>query len=383
LTGLRDQFLLRPGAVFFNHGSFGACPRPVFEAYQRWQLELERQPVEFLQHRLNDLLQEARQDLAAFLNADADDLVFVTNVSLGLNIVLRSLDLQPGDEVLSTDHEYGTLDRAWELVCKKSGARYVRRPVPLPITTAAEVVDAVWSGFSDRTRVLYLSHITSPTALILPIVELIRKARAAGVITIIDGAHAAGQIPLDLTALGADFYAANCHKWMMAPKGVGFLHARRELHDLLDPLVGGKAGDIGRGSRLLAEHQYQGTRDPASFIAVSDTLDFMAEHDWTTVCLQCHQLTRYAREGVAALTGLPPVVPDSAAWFAQMAVLPLPPCDAVTLKRRLHDEYDIEIPVTRHDDHLFLRISVQGYNTREDVDALIRALADLLPEVTD
>ena len=381
MTGLRDQFLLRPGAVFFNHGSFGACPRPVFEAYQRWQLELERQPVEFLQHRLNDLLQEARQDLAAFLNADADDLVFVTNVSLGLNIVLRSLDLQPGDEVLSTDHEYGTLDRAWELVCKKSGARYVRRPVPLPITTAAEVVDAVWSGFGDRTRVLYLSHITSPTALILPIVELIRKARAAGVITIIDGAHAAGQIPLDLTALGADFYAANCHKWMMAPKGVGFLHARRELHDLLDPLVGGKAGDIGRGSRLLAEHQYQGTRDPASFIAVSDTLRFMEENDWPAVRERCHQLARYAREQVAALTGLPPVVPDSPEWFAQMALLPLPTCDARALKRRLHDEYDIEIPVTGHDDHLFLRISVQGYNTREDVDTLVAALAGLLPEV--
>ena len=378
---LRPLFLLRPEVVFLNHGSFGACPRPVFEAYQRWQLELERQPVEFLQRRLNDLLQEARSQLAAYLNVDAEDLVFVTNVSMGLNIVARSLALEPGDEVLSTDHEYGSLNRAWEWVCSKSGAHYIRRPIPLPITSTEEVVDAVWSGVTDRTRVLYCSHITSPTALTLPVAELIQKARAAGITTVIDGAHAAGQIPLDLTALGADFYSANCHKWMMAPKGVGFLHARREMHDRLEPLVGGRVGELRNRSRLIAEHQYQGTRDPASFITIPEAIRFMEENDWPKVRERCHQLARYAREKISQLTGLPPVIPDSPQWFSQMALLPIPSCDGATLKRRLLDEYGVELPTTRHGDQQFLRISVQGYNSQKDIDTLVEGLSALLPEV--
>ena len=381
-TDLRPLFLLRPEVIFLNHGSYGACPRPVFEAYQRRQLELEHQPVEFMQHRVNDLLQEARNKLGAYLNADAEDLVFVTNASMGLNIIARSLALEPGDEVLSTDHEYGSLNRAWEWVCGKSGAHYIRRPIPLPITSTEEVVDAVWSGVTDRTRVLYCSHITSPTALILPVGELIQKARAAGITTVIDGAHAAGQIPLDLSELGADFYSANCHKWMMAPKGVGFLYARKEMHDKLEPLVGGRAHDLRNGSRLIAEHQYQGTRDPASFITVPEAIRFMEEHDWPQVRERCHQLARYAREKVFQLTGLPPVIPDSPQWFAQMALLPIPPCDGAALKRRLLAEYGVELPTTGHGDQQFLRISVQGYNSQEDVSTLVEGLSALLPEVS-
>jgi isopenicillin-N epimerase len=381
-TDLRSLFLLREDVAFLNHGSFGACPRPVFDAYQRWQLELERQPVEFLQHRVNELLQVARTALGAYLHADAEDLVFVTNVTYGLNIVLRSLPLKPGDEVLSTDHEYGTLNRAWEWVCSKTGAQYIRRSVPLPITSTEEVIDAIWSGVTDRTRVLFCSHITSPTALTLPIAELIQKARAAGITTVIDGAHAAGQIPLDLEALGADYYSANCHKWMMAPKGVGFLHARRELHPMLEPLLGGRAAQPTSGSQLIAEHQYQGTRDPASFITIPETIRFMAEHDWPKVRQDCHQLARYAREQVAEVTGLPPVIPDSSQWFAQMALLPIPPCDGQALKRRLLAEYGCELPITGHGEQQFLRVSVQGYNCHEDIDRLVEGLRVLLPQVS-
>jgi isopenicillin-N epimerase len=210
-TGLRESFLLDPGIVYLNHGSFGACPRPVFEAYQEWQGMLERQPVKFMQRR-EPLLREAREALGAYLHADADDLVYVTNVTLGLNAVARSLPLAPGDEVLTTDHEYGSMNRMWEWVCEKRGARYVRRPVPLPIRSAEEVIDAVWSGVTAHTRVLYLSHITSPTALILPVEPLVRRAREAGILTVVDGAHAPGQVPVDLEALGADFYGGNCHK---------------------------------------------------------------------------------------------------------------------------------------------------------------------------
>ena len=381
LACLREQFLLRPGVVFLNHGSFGACPRPVFEAYQAWQLEFERQPVEFVQRRLVDLLHEARQALGDFIGADADDLVYVTNVTLGLNIVARSLHLEPGDEVLTTDHEYGSLNSTWELVCARHGAQYVRRTVDLPIASSDEVVEAIWSGVTDRTRVLFISHITSPTALIFPIAELVRRAREAGIVSVIDGAHAAGQVPLDLRALGADFYSANCHKWMMSPKGAGFLYARREMQHLLEPLIGGRRDRAPEVSQLIAEHQYQGTRDPAAFLSVPAAIRFMQDHDWPQVQRACHELVRYARRAVSERFGLPPAVPDGDTWFAQMAVLPIPACDLPALYSRLRDEYEIEIPATRWDGRHFVRLSVQGYNTRADVERLVKALGALLPEV--
>jgi len=288
---LCDLFLLDPDVIYLNHGSFGACPRSVFDAYQRWQRELERQPVEFLGRRFAALMAEARAALGAYVGADADDLVYVPNATTGLNIVARSLELAPGDEVLATDHEYGALDRTWRFICGRRGARYVRRPVELPITSAEQVVEAIWAGVTARTRVLFLSHITSPTAVILPVAELVRRAREAGIITIVDGAHAPGQIPLDLESLGADFYCGNCHKWMMAPKGSAFLYARRERQPLLEPLVvswGWESDEILRqaqddplrqaqdellrqaqdapgSSRFVDHHQWQGRARSPSF----------------------------------------------------------------------------------------------------------------------
>lgn len=265
--------------------------------------------------------------LARFVGADADDLVYVTNATTALNIVARSLALAPGDEVLSTDHEYGAMNRTWELVCQRRGAHYINRTVPLPILSAEQVVDAVWSGVTDRTRVLFLSHLTSSTALIMPVEELIRRAREAGIMTVVDGAHAAGQVPLNLSGLGADFTCGNCHKWMMAPKGCGFLHARREMQHLLEPLVGGRMGEKAEGSRLIGEHQYQGTRDVAAFLSVPAAVQFMQEHDWPRVRQECHELLRQAKRAVFETTGLPPVTPDGPQWFSQMGVLPIPPCD--------------------------------------------------------
>jgi len=228
-TGLRDLFLLRPDVVFLNHGSFGACPQPVFETYQRWQRELERQPVEFLGRRFASLMRTAREALASYVHTAPEDLVYVPNATTGLNVVARSLPLQPGDEVLATDHEYGALNRTWRFVCAKRNATYVNYPLPLPIRSAEQVVETIWAGVTPRTRVLFISQYTSPTALILPVAELVRRARQAGILTVVDGAHMPGQIPLDLTALGADFYAGNLHKWLCAPKGAGFLNARREV----------------------------------------------------------------------------------------------------------------------------------------------------------
>ncbi|GAB4533813.1 MAG: aminotransferase class V-fold PLP-dependent enzyme [Anaerolineae bacterium] len=383
MAHLRDLFLLHPDVVFLNHGSFGACPRPVFEVYQAWQLELERQPVAFLGRRFARLLQEARQALADYVRADPDDLVYVPNATTGLNIVARSLPLQPGDEVLTTDHEYGALDRTWRFICAKRGARYVRQPVPIPVTSAGQVVEAIWSGVTQRTRVLFVSHITSCTALLLPVAGLVRRARAAGIISVVDGAHAPGQVPLDLTALDADFYVGNCHKWMMAPKGAAFLYARRDKQPLLEPLVvsWGWQSEKPGPSRFIDEQEYQGTRDIAAYLAVPAAIQFMQAHDWPAVRRDCHALVRYARQEISRLTGLSPLSPDEPAWFRQMAAFALPSCDEEVLQRRLYDEFAVEIPIISWNGRSLVRISVQGYNTRADVDALVEALARLLPEV--
>ncbi|HQT94464.1 MAG TPA: aminotransferase class V-fold PLP-dependent enzyme [Thermoanaerobaculaceae bacterium] len=380
-TSMRDRFLLRPGVVYLNHGSFGACPRPVFERYQAWQRELEAEPVEFLGRRFTALMRAARESLAAFAGADPDDLVFVPNATTGLNALARSLRLDPGDEVLATDHEYGALDRTWTFVCEKLGARYVRRPLPLPIASTEEILDAVWSGVGNRTRVLFLSHVTSTTAIVFPVTELVRRARERGILTVIDGAHAPGQIPLDLAALGTDFYAGNCHKWMNAPKGSAFLYARAEVQPLLEPLVvsWGWHSDRPGPSRFVDEHEWQGTRDVAAYLAVPAAIEFMAEHDWPEVQRACHDLATAARDRINALTGLPPLTPAAGGWFGQMATVALPPCDHEALQRRLFDEFAIEVPTFSWNGGSYLRVSIQAYNDASDVDALVAALSRLLP----
>ncbi len=371
---LRDQFLLRPDVIFLNHGSFGATPRPVFEAYQEWQRELERQPVEFLGRRFTSLLGHAREVLAAYLGANPDDLVYVPNATTGVNIVARSLPLQPGDEVLSTDHEYGAVDRTWQFVCARRGARYVRAPVPVPVSSPEEVVEAIWARVTPQTRVLAISHLTSSTALILPVENLIRRARESNILTVVDGAHAPGQIPLHLDELGADFYAANCHKWMCAPKGSGFLHARREVQSLLSPLVVSWGWQLG----FVAEHEWQGTRDIAAYLATPAAIDFLRSPGWAEVPRVCHAQAARARAALSAATGLPALSPDGPQWYRQMVGVPLPVGDGEAAQRRLYEEWRIEVPVVTWNDRRLLRVSVQGYNTAADLDALVAAVTNLL-----
>jgi isopenicillin-N epimerase len=373
---LRDLFLLRPDIVFLNHGSFGACPRPVFEIYQQWQLELERQPVEFLIRRFPDLMREARAALAGYLGTQAGNLVYVPNATAGINIVARSLRLSEDDEILSTDHEYGAMDRTWRFMCEKTGATYINGRVPLPLESREQFVEAVWSAVTDRTRVVFLSHITSPTALTFPVEDICRRAREAGIISVIDGAHAPGQLSLDLDRIGADFYAGNCHKWMLGPKGAGFLYARPEMQPRLEPLVvsWGWRSDAPGDSPFIDQHEWQGTRDPAAFLSVPAAIEFMRAHDWERVRAECHALAHEFRQRITELTGLPPLSPDSPEWYAQMVTVPLPDCDLDILKRRLYDEYRIEIPVMMWNGTPLIRASFQAYNGSRDVERAIHAL---------
>lgn len=374
------QFSLRPGVTFLNHGSFGACPRPVFETYQAWQRELEAQPVEFLGRRLTGLLAEARARLAAFVGAAADDLVFVANATHGVNIVARSLTLQPGDEVLSTDHEYGAADRAWRFVCRERGAYYRNQPVQLPLRNPDEVVEHIWAGVTERTRLIFISQITSPTALIFPVAAICHRARAAGILTLIDGAHAPGQIDLDLDTIGADFYTGNCHKWLCAPKGAGFLHARPDAQPLLKPVIvsWGYEALAPRPSRFLDYFEWTGTHDPAAYLSVPAAIDFQKQHNWPEVRLTCHHMLREASARLGELTQLPPISPDTPDWWMQMRAYPLPMCDIQAVKARLWDAFQVEVPLIDWKGQPYLRVSIQAYNTPEDIDRLIEGLRRLL-----
>jgi isopenicillin-N epimerase len=389
---LREEFLLDPEVVFLNHGSFGATPEPVFTEYSRWQRELERQPVEFLGRRAEDLLDEARAAMAAYLGCGRDDLVFVPNATTGVNVVAKSFPLETGDEVVGSDLEYGACERSWEWLCQQRGARYVRAHVPLPLTLPDEVVEAIFDVVTPRTRAIFLSHVTSGSALRLPIEAVARRASQAGILTVVDGAHAVGQWPVDLAASGVDFYASNFHKWLCAPKGSGFLYARPDQQGWLEsPIVSWgwvEGNDHHRPqSQFVSRNQIQGTRDIAAFLSAPAAVAYQEARDWETVRERCHALAVEARERIAELAGLPQIAPvksgDGYRWFRQMAVAPLPEgIDGRALKRRLYDEYRVEVPVTWWDEQPFIRVSFQGYNTRDDLEALISALENLLPEMT-
>ncbi len=381
LPGLADQFLLRRDIAFLNHGSYGACPRPVFEVYQDWQRQLEVEPVDFLGRRLAGLLAEARGRLAGLVGTRADNLTFVPNVTHGMNILAHSLELRPGDEVLSTDHAYGAVDRVWRFNCQKQGAGYVNQPIPVPIGDASEVIDQIWAGVTEYTRIVSISHITSPTALIFPVAEVCRRARAAEILTVIDGAHAPGQIDLNLETMGADFYVANCHKWLCAPKGSAFLFARPECQSLLEPLIvswGWQSVSPG-SSRFIDYYQWLGTDDPAAYLSVPAAIDFQTQYNWPQVQAACHQLARQARAEIQQLTGLPPLCPESEAWWRQMFTAPLPACDVEVVGRRLWEEFGVEVPVIEWQGRPYIRVSIQAYNHPRDVDRLLAALKQVLP----
>lgn len=376
MTSVREQYLLDPDIIFLNHGSFGACPAVVFEQYQQWQRELERQPVEFLGRRYDVLLREARDTLADFVGTAGDNLIFVPNATAGLNTVARSLQLNPGDEILTTTHEYGALNHMWQYISQQTGAKVIQCELPLPVADTDELIEVIWSGITDRTRILFLSHITSSTALILPVRKLCKRARAAGILTVIDGAHVPGHLPLDLDTLGADFYSGNCHKWLSAPKGSAFLYAHPDHHALLDPLTISWGWD---GNTLFERTRWQGTRDIAAYLSVPDAIRFQQQHHWRQLAIACHNLAVDTMHHICEITKLAPLAKPR--FFGQMVAVPLPPMttnNAAVLKARLYDDYRIEIPLTTLNDQHFIRVSLAAYNQQADVDALISALRDLL-----
>lgn len=369
----RTDFLIDPKVIFLNHGSFGACPRPVYDAWQNWQRRLESQPVRMLGREIEGLLRAAITPLAQYVGAPAEDMIFVQNATSGVNLVAFSLTLAPGDEVLATDHEYGACSYAWQEVCRRTGARYVQRPVPLPLSTPEAFTEHVWQGVTTNTRVIFISHITSPTGVIFPVDEIIQRARERGILTLIDGAHTPGHIPLSLAALGPDFYTGNCHKWMCAPKGSGFLYARPEVQPLLTPMP----VSWGYPERsFTTRHDKAPTRDPSAYLSVPAALDYIRTHDWPAMQAQSHRLLAQTGDALARAAGCQPL--SSERDCAQLMAFALPPVDIDRLKTRLYDHYHIEIPIYRWNDRPIMRLSVMGYNTQSDLDHLCSAVPEAI-----
>jgi isopenicillin-N epimerase len=379
MQNLKQYFLLRDDITFLNFGSFGACPKPVFEVYQNFQLELEQEPVQFIATNGIKYLAAAREALGNYLHCDKDVIVYVTNPSYAVNAVAKSFDQKPGDEILTTDLEYGACDRTWEYYCKKAGANYVRQHIPLPISSKEEFVSAFFKGLSNKTKLVFISHITSSTGLRLPVEEICAIAKEKGIMTFVDGAHAPGQIPLNLKDSSFDFYTGACHKWMMTPKGSSFLFVKKEYQSLVDPLVisWGYQARFPSGSQFLDYHQTNGTRDYSAFLTIPAAIQFMNLHNWEQVATTCRLLVQANAPAFCKLLGATPLSPVTDDFVLQLYSAEIKTSEPEKLYRHFFDAYKIEIPVMRHGDKVYLRYSINAFNSQQDLDKLFAAVKEI------
>ena len=383
---LAERWSLERDLVFLNHGSFGACPTEVLRHQATLRAEMEAEPVRFLSRELDDRLDAARASLAAFVGADPDDLAFVTNATGGVNAVLRSRVFAAGDELLTTDHAYNACRNTLNFVAERAGARVVVAAIPFPVASPDEVVDAVLAKVTPRTRLALLDHVTSPTALILPVERLIAELAARGVDVLIDGAHAPGMVPLNLATLGATYYSGNCHKWLCAPKGSAFLWTRRDQQPDVRPLTishGASAVRPGR-SRFRLEFDWTGTSDPTAWLTVPKAIEYLGAlvpGGWPALMARNRGLALDARRLLCAAAGTPPPCPDD--MVGSLASVRLPDGTAEVgwrrpdpLQQRLFEDWRIEVPVMSWPaaPRRLVRISAQLYNRREHYERLAQAL---------
>ncbi len=387
---MREHWTLDPEIVFLNHGSFGACPRAVLDAQTDLRARLEREPVRFFLRELPELHDAARREAAAFVGARPEDLAFVRNATSGVNAVLRSLRLAPGDELLVTDHGYHACQNAVEHVAARAGARVVIARVPFPLASQAEVVEAILAAVSERTRFALIDHVTSPTGLVFPIADVVRALAERGVDTMVDGAHAPGMVALDVAAIGAAYYTANFHKWTCAPKGAAMLWARADRQEGLHPSVISHGYDQGGApSRFHAEFDWTGTDDPTPWLCVPVALRWLEGHGgWPAIRARNRALALEGRARLARALDVAPPAPES--MIGSLAAVPLPPepragaahslLHANALQRALFDRHRIEVPIVPWPapPARLVRVSAHLYNAADEYSALGAALLDCL-----
>lgn len=394
-SNLAHEWALDPKVVFLNHGSFGATPRRIMEKQSELRARLEAEPVRFMVRELEPLLDEARRELGAFVGADPADIAFVANATTGVNAVLRSLDLRPGDELLTTTHEYNACKNALLYVAARTGAHVTFAPLPLPVADPGEIVSAIVRCVGPRTRLLLVDHVTSPTALVLPVGEIARAVEALGVRVLVDGAHAPGMVDVDLSALGASYYTANFHKWLCAPKGCAMLWVRRDQQAHVRPAVTSHGANSPRDdrSKFLLEFDWTGTDDPTAYLCVGDCLRLLGSlvpGGWPALRARNRALCLRARRTLEDAMGVTPLCPES--MIGAMAAVRIPdgstdgprsPLYLDPLQDELMDRFGIEVPIVGFPapPARLVRISAQLYNTHDEYEYLARALVTLVGRV--
>lgn len=372
---IRALWTLDPEVVFLNHGSFGATPRRVLEAQTAWRARLEREPVLFLARDLPELARVVRERVATFLGADPAGLVPIGNATTGVATVLANLDWQAGDEIVLADSAYFAVKQACRALADRYGVRVVEAVVPFPIERPDQATAAFVAAMTERTRLVIVDHVVSALAIVLPVGEIVAAAHARGITVLVDGAHGPGQLPLDLDAIGADFYTGNLHKWVCSPKGTAILYAAAPWRDRLHPL----AISHHYKSGLHAEFDWTGTTDPSAWLAVSDAMDVLAELGWDALRANNHASVQRGRTLVAEALGATLPHPDDPALYGSMAVIPV---DWATTTRarpaeltaRLYEQHRIEVPFTTYDERVWVRISGQAYNAPSDYARLAEVL---------
>ena len=384
---LKTQFQINPDITFLNHGSYGACPLPVFENYQKWQELMERDPVKFMTKDVYKHLKISRNELSKFVNCDKDDIVYFPNPTHAVANIISNISINPGDQVLTTNLEYGSCDRMWFFHANQNQYEYKQSEIKLPIEDDDSFLDNFWKYSNSNTKYIFISHITSGTGMILPIEKIMIEAKKRGIRTIIDGAHVPGHIDLDIKKLDPDYYVGACHKWLCSPKGVSFLYIKRELQDEIQPYL--KSWGWGEefpefknstekktNSRFQNIFQWQGTRDMSAFICVPAAIEFQRLYKWTEIRDRCNKMIIDARNRITEITKIPKICPDE--YLGQMTTIIFPFNDHIKLKETLYNDYNIEIPTYTKDGYTAFRISLQGYNNQKDVDILIDALSNIL-----
>ena len=387
---LRHHWPLARGQVFLNHGSFGACPKPILELQTQLRHEMEATPVQFLWRHYDDRLQAARTEVARFIGARSHDLVFVTNATTGVNAVMRSLKLRRGDELLTTNHNYNACHNVLVETARHAGARLVTAPVPFPLRGPGDVVEGILQAVTPRTRLAMIDHVTSPTALVFPVAQLVRELSARGVEVLVDGAHAPGMLPLQIAKLGAACYTGNLHKWVCAPKGAAFLWVREDKQKDIQPAVISHGHNTPRPgfSSFQDRFDWAGTADPTAWFCAGEAIRWLGDlvpGGWPAIRAANHQLAIAARRLLCQSLQIEPPCPES--MLSAMATLPLPApfqgrpksgkIEADQL--RLYDEYGIELPLLRFGspERRYFRISAHLHNSLADYAYLAQALEDI------
>ncbi|MCZ2101925.1 MAG: aminotransferase class V-fold PLP-dependent enzyme [Chitinophagales bacterium] len=373
---LKKLFLLNPDITYLNFGSFGATPTPIFDQYQAYQRALERDPVQFITVATSTLLKKSREALAEFIHCEAEDVVMVINPSYAVNTIAKSLNLQPGDEILTTNLEYGACDRVWDLICEQTGAKYVQQDIALPLTTEEIFIDALFSGVTNRTKLIFLSHITSATALIFPVEKVIKAAKLLGIPIFIDGAHVPGHIPLDIHSLDPDYYTGACHKWMMTPKGSSFMYVKKEHQPKIYPLAvswGYKAAKPS-ASTYIDWHEMSGTMDYAARLCIPQALQFRKDYAWDQIAKQCRSLVIKNAPTFEKILGTQLLAPLDERFIGQMISVQIQSQHPELLYHTLVHEHKIEIPIMQHQDAFYMRYSIQGFNDQQDLDKLFEVI---------